>query len=115
MMPLDGLVETRTRRRQPLQPPRTALSCHHQIGCIGRPAARDNVSTGKRIDVVVIGAGPVGLLSALGLAQQRNVQAWQAAISGSTVKPFERAGHLPLDESAAARAAVAQFLIESIP
>ncbi len=44
-----------------------------------------------------------------------NARAWQAAIAGSTVKIFERAGHLLLDESAAARAAVAQFLSESTP
>jgi pimeloyl-ACP methyl ester carboxylesterase len=42
-----------------------------------------------------------------------NVQAWQAAITGSTVRIFQGAGHLLLDESAAARAAVAQFLSES--
>jgi pimeloyl-ACP methyl ester carboxylesterase len=42
-----------------------------------------------------------------------NARAWQAAIAGSTLKIFERAGHLLLDESAAARAAVAQFLSES--
>jgi pimeloyl-ACP methyl ester carboxylesterase len=44
-----------------------------------------------------------------------NAPAWQAAIAGSTVRIFERAGHLLLDESAAARAAVAQFLSESTP
>ena len=44
-----------------------------------------------------------------------NAQAWQAAVAGSTVKLFERAGHLLLDESAAARAAVMQFLVESKP
>lgn len=42
-----------------------------------------------------------------------NVQAWQGAIAGATVKMIEGAGYLLLDESAAARAAVAQFLIEA--
>lgn len=42
-----------------------------------------------------------------------NAQAWQGLISNSRVEIIERAGHLLLDESAAARATVAQFMIES--
>jgi pimeloyl-ACP methyl ester carboxylesterase len=42
-----------------------------------------------------------------------NAQAWQAAISNSTVKIVPHAGHLLLDESASARAEVARFLSES--
>ncbi len=44
-----------------------------------------------------------------------NATAWQAAVSNSTLRIFEHAGHLLLDESASARAAVAQFLSESSP
>ena len=39
-----------------------------------------------------------------------NARAWQALIRNSTLTIIENAGHLLLDESAAARAAVAQFM-----
>lgn len=39
-----------------------------------------------------------------------NAQEWQARTPGSTVRIIDRAGHLLLDESPAARAALAEFL-----
>ncbi len=41
-----------------------------------------------------------------------NAPEWQARIPGSTVRIINRAGHLLLDESPAARAAIAEFLNE---
>jgi pimeloyl-ACP methyl ester carboxylesterase len=42
-----------------------------------------------------------------------NARAWHALIANSRVEMIEGAGHLLLDESAAARAVVARFMVES--
>jgi hypothetical protein len=44
-----------------------------------------------------------------------NAQGWLAAIPHARLELFERAGHLLLDESTAACASVAQFMMESEP